>query len=373
MGWVSESSRIAPECLRYALAAPCFGLTTHYLLAGCGQDQARSLKAGLLALVPGLRVFLDVDDLDSIDHLERHVGASDVVVVFLAGSIGSDGTEHSDYMLSTNCLRELRCAMAQQKRLVFVRETDAQHGAVSLATHRRDCPEALRHLLQEHPVVPWYRVKAFAQVSLRQVAQVVLDGMLRIPGELLHTPLKVPLLEDAGTFHLYAPTGTHELLALLHSAAPALRVTTNPAERHLARHLLLHLHSTTWSTNDTLQADVAAALADDMPMLLVHEQRAGFGDVPFGTIIDRTPPPLRERGVYSSLAVPLYEGEEFQGVCMRMMLLHLAADVTPTQRQACSWCCFWPFHRASGRLAGGFEHTPALLEMSSIAAQSSKV
>ena len=114
----------------------------------------------------------DVDNLTDIGALEALIDATDVVVGFLAGSTLADGTERSDYMRSPNCLRELRRAVEQKKRLVFVRETDPQHGAVSMDVHRRDCPDDLRSALDAHPVVPWYRIKAYAQVSLRQIGQV---------------------------------------------------------------------------------------------------------------------------------------------------------------------------------------------------------
>ena len=140
----------------------------------------------------------DVDDLHDVDALEALVDAAEVrrcalerhdplpsylppasfllppssfppsylvqvVVVFLSGSTVG-GVERSDYMRSRNCLRELRRAIEAKKRIVFVNETDPQHGAVSMATHRSDCPEDLRHTLDEHLIVPWYRVKEYGQV-----------------------------------------------------------------------------------------------------------------------------------------------------------------------------------------------------------------
>ena len=51
-------------------------------------------------MIPGLRTFLDIDDLTEIGDgaLEKLVDATDVIVVFLAGSVAADGTEQSDYM-----------------------------------------------------------------------------------------------------------------------------------------------------------------------------------------------------------------------------------------------------------------------------------
>ena len=256
---------------------------------GQGQDQARAIKAQLTALVPNLQIFLDVDDLTDIGALEALIDATDVIVVFLAGSI-VDGVERSDYMRSTNCLRELRRAVEKEKTIVFVSETDPHHGAVSMEAHQRDCPDDLRHTLDEHPGtyhLPWYRVREYAQVSLRQIAQVILGAELRIPGELLHVPLRVtPTI--AGRFHLCATRAATEVAKLLCTEAPELAATDSADQRGLADRYLLYLNGTTWD-DVARQAEVEAALAANTPLLLVHEQRKDHGAVPFSTILERTP------------------------------------------------------------------------------------
>ena len=332
-----------------------------------------------------------MDNLHDIGALEALIDATDVIIIFLSGST-VEGVERSDYMRSRNCLRELRRAVEAKKRIVLVNETDPQHGAVSMATHRRDCPEDLRRALDEHLVVPWYRVKEYgqvrddrgatlhehtwdrphilpvAQVSLRQIAQVVLDGELRLPGELLHVPLHIAPLR-AGAFHLYAPSNAAEVVALLRAEvsgrASELQITSDPDERPAAQKFLLYLNLSTWS-DAGLQAEVEAALDREMPLLLVHEQRAGHGAVPFGTIIERTPPALLERGIFKSLAVPLYEGDEHQRVCIRVMI---GVRASPPSRRR--WR--WPVRRRLQIEAN--EDLPALLEPSPrlAAAASAKV
>ena len=42
----------------------------------------------------------------------------------------------------------LAAAIEKKKRMLFVRETDPQHGGVAMEVHRRDCPEELRHVLE---------------------------------------------------------------------------------------------------------------------------------------------------------------------------------------------------------------------------------
>ena len=62
-----------------------------------GQDQARVIKQLLKEVLPGIRVFLDVDDLTDISLLEQEISASAKVLVFIS----------QGYFESKNCLREL--------------------------------------------------------------------------------------------------------------------------------------------------------------------------------------------------------------------------------------------------------------------------
>ena len=191
----------------------------------------------------------------------------------------------------------------------------------------------------------------------------VLDaGELRIPGEVLHAPLRLPPLRP-GHFHLYVPSAAAEVGSLLQAEAPELAITDSPAERHLAERFVLYLNGATWSApaGAALQAEVEEALAAEMPLLPVHEQREhGHGAVPFGTIISRTPPALLQRDVYASLAVPLYDGGEHQRVSLRMMLCAPAAEAAAESasslgcsyvRQAASALCVRAARGATGLLA----------------------
>lgn len=70
-----------------------------------------------MSIVPGskshrLSVFLDIEDLESIDDLEQYIDASAAILIFLSRG----------YFLSKNCLRELRSAIDSAKPLVLVHE-----------------------------------------------------------------------------------------------------------------------------------------------------------------------------------------------------------------------------------------------------------
>ena len=302
---------------------------------GSGQDQANSIKARLQGLAPGLRCFLDVEDLADTSRLEEYVEASDVLIVFLSGSIDTQWASQSptqaspgqstievevrsDYMRSKSCLRELRAATRVGKPICWVAETDPRHGGVPLEVHRRDCPADLRDLLAEHPLIPWFRAAAFQQISLRQILQRVLGhmtGEVYILGEVLREPWRLMPPPEPATYHLYILAGNHgaaEAAALLATEASraggcALQTTSQPELRADAMCTLLYLNDGTAASWVTIQEEVEAALLADQPLLLLHECRNARGAVSFDAIIERTPLRLRQLGVFNTAAQPLHE------------------------------------------------------------------
>ena len=51
---------------------------------GTGQDCCATIKRQLKLMVPGASVFLDVDDLKSIDALEQYISGSAVIMLFVS-------------------------------------------------------------------------------------------------------------------------------------------------------------------------------------------------------------------------------------------------------------------------------------------------
>ena len=173
-------------------------------------------------------------------------------------------------------------------------------------------------------------------------------------------------------FHLYVRDGCQDtqLVPLLQAEAPGLLVTTSSQECHRAQRFLLYLGLHTW--NDAkLKEEVIAALDREVPLLLVHEQRAAHHPVPFGAIIERTPPELLKRGIYASLAMPLYDGDEHQRLCLRMMLITDDGSGTATLQPAGRrrWSPAWPWPRRTIPIFNHAEmeevHTPALKSLKS--------
>jgi desulfoferrodoxin (superoxide reductase-like protein) len=98
-----------------------------------GQDQVAVIKNRLQVLVPGIRIFLDVDTLDDVHDLALIVSRSKSLLLFLTA-----GIFHSDFVM-----QEVRAAVRHRLGIILVRETAASHGAVPIALHQEQCPEDL--------------------------------------------------------------------------------------------------------------------------------------------------------------------------------------------------------------------------------------
>ena len=101
-----------------------------------GQDQMRLVKERLTAqLLPGLRVFLDVDDLEEGRGTED-VNRSQHILIFLT----------EDYFDSKNCFCELLCAFVKSKPITVMLETqDGKHGGIQFSKAMAKLKEACRN------------------------------------------------------------------------------------------------------------------------------------------------------------------------------------------------------------------------------------
>ena len=108
----------------------------HAFVSHCwasGQDSARVIKQLLMEVLPGIRVFLDVDDLKDVSKIEEYVDQTRTIIVFCSRG----------YFRSINCLRELcrgtenehetRHASEDSERYhtFFVSEADRDKGAIT--------------------------------------------------------------------------------------------------------------------------------------------------------------------------------------------------------------------------------------------------
>ena len=339
-----------------------------------GQDQCRHIKDRMLSLALDVKCFLDLDDLEDVSLLEDYVQSSRTVVVFLSGSLASDGSETSDYMASKNCLRELRAAKAHRRRIVLVVEQDANHGGVSLETHKRDCPEDLQFLFEpsssEHAdvvCVPWRRGKHFQAFSMRKIMQAVLCEEARgHASDILHQldvtqvrakpqsmsrTVRLALKDRIGgqsgvqsdEQHLYV--SKHNVKAerfleeLLAAAGP-----TGPQVSRDERNILRAEKFLVYLTLDAFDSDHGQLLAEEISqfldrenslqhMILVHETRTERNGVgAFRRIIGCTPQKLLDLNVYTKIAIPMY-GDDHLDVGLSLVLAAISDAGTKPQQQ----------------------------------------
>lgn len=98
-----------------------------------GQDQAHALKRQCRTMMPDVKIFLDVDDLESIDKLETYIEQSACVLLFISRG----------YFQSKNCLIEICAALKHRKPLILVYEPTENKGGGNLAKLQAECPEDL--------------------------------------------------------------------------------------------------------------------------------------------------------------------------------------------------------------------------------------
>jgi len=126
-----------------------------------GQDQMATVKRCLTLLLPGVRIFLDVDDLEAIGNLGQYIKASSSVLIFLS----------KGYFFSGNCRKELEAALAYDSPMILLHETDLNRGGAPLKQLRDDCAAEHRSRVfaPDRPIIPWQRIKEFQLVSLKMI------------------------------------------------------------------------------------------------------------------------------------------------------------------------------------------------------------
>lgn len=135
---------------------------------GTGQDQAAVVKRQLQLCLPGIRAFLDVDDLKDISALETYISQTSIILFFLSNG----------YFRSRNCLREAHASLENSKPLVLMLEADTSKGGLSLEEVKAQCPsselsEYIFGAAAPRPIT-WHRVAEYQRLCLKLIAEQVL-------------------------------------------------------------------------------------------------------------------------------------------------------------------------------------------------------
>ena len=321
-----------------------------------GQDQCATIKRQLCLLLPGVSIFLDVDDLKDIGALEKYVNQTAVMMIFVS----------KGYFKSKNCLREVEHGVTTEKPLTLVH--DPVKGGETLAVLKADeCPDALRDLVFGHrDVIEWHRIKDFQLVSLKLLAEQLLLGCpsyagrrelpLYVPGEITrdHDFFSAPVKLYASPNNPGAADVAKRLVAgaggcfYYTEKTPAVLADRSSSEKRessgrgstssrrrsslavslfgdLGReremkptHMLLYLNDQTFldEKGERLADEVRRARAlnsdrtdaNDLQIVMLHENDPAKGGCEFGRFFETTPGDLIAGGLYKALALASYPG-----------------------------------------------------------------
>ena len=327
-----------------------YGLKYHLFLShiwSSGQDQVAVIKRQLQHLLPGVCIFLDVDDLADSSKLDRYIAASQCVLLFLSRG----------YFFSKACLIELDSTLQERKHLALVHEADTTRGGEPLDALRAACesrrPDAVS-IFDEHRIIPWHRVADFQLLSLQLVAQELVHAMpefhvaRRAPELYMNGAITQQVLTMASgqsvvlaysdanpgaagvaneLTEIYGDAGlrTHRLTSERssdvhvsspggdHAGSPTARTTklkrlpttSTSSARPRATHLLIYLNEQTFvgGVGEELAAQVREARQQSQPVVLVHETDPQFGGCAFERLFHTTPQDLIDDGLYRKIAI----------------------------------------------------------------------
>jgi len=164
---------------------------------GTGQDQTHAIVRQMQLLLPGVKVWLDVDNLDDVGKLEESVADAMTFIIFLSAG----------YFKSFNCRRELYAALASKRPFIAVHEADVAKGGASIEALKAECREScvevsppaypsysgpdevLARVFDEAKPIVWVRVHDFQVESLKEIA---LRMLRQVPYYALHTSELTP-------------------------------------------------------------------------------------------------------------------------------------------------------------------------------------
>ncbi|EOD09806.1 hypothetical protein EMIHUDRAFT_465372 [Emiliania huxleyi CCMP1516] len=282
------------------------GMTWHLFnshIWSTGQDAVAVIKNELQQLLPGIKVFLDVDDLEDIGALESYIGRSQVILFFLS----------KGYFRSKNCLREIRSSLEKGKPIILVQEADPAKGGGSIeaSSYRRgstpappqarssrqprrlqelraECPAELQPAVfdQLFPLVVWMRIEEFQLVSLKMISEAREAVIAPTPAGKHQTPLfaqallvQTPTYAGLRSLPLTIPgevvlwaspanQGARRMANELAASFPGVAVDNAAEMPERATHMLLYLCEESWSDDrlaeQVKQELIAAGLYRDL-------------------------------------------------------------------------------------------------------------
>jgi len=317
-----------------------------------GQDQAATVKRQLQRMLPGISIFLDVDDMQNVADLEQYIEQSACILCFLS----------QGYLASKNCLREIRAAVSMSKPRINVHEADPRKGGATLTEMRdKDCPPELRDaVFGGKKPVQWHRIADFQLVTLKVIAEQILLASpeysakpslpLVMRGEVTAQQLAFP--SECVLFTSKANPGADAVAMELQSCinvqhtenpstAMAQQLASGPDGTRKVRrysrtqqtmhtvgeatHFLLYLSLDTFvgAVSEELPAHVRAAMSCGMPIILAHENDEEKRGCEFNQFFHTTPEDIQV--LYKDILAVALMAAEHREVSMAHLAKKLGA------------------------------------------------
>ena len=324
------------------------------------QDQCAVIKRQLTRMLPGISIFLDVDDLDDINNLDEWIARSVVLLLFASDK----------YFTSWSCQNEIKSSLKWKRPFFLVHEADPKHGGKPWADLVAECPlmleasdrfgalpeeyltakgegdvnrwaldgwfarapeaptrkvqlEFAKRIFDGQEPIMWHRLPDFQQIALKGIAGHVLkhspeflgqmEVPLYIPGELLRQKL-----DSTSAVVLYVSEfnrGAAELAAELQAVYPSITITSDlqslsSSTGGAPTHFVLYLNFNTFADEDGLRLaeQVRLAMASELPIVLPHEHDPIKSGCQFERFFTTTPPDLIRDGLFKKLALPCFPG-----------------------------------------------------------------
>jgi len=296
----------------------------------------------------GVRVWLDVDDLEDITKLEESVNKTAVFILFY-----SEG-----YFASVNCRREVYAAVAAKKPIVTVYVNDS----TAIEEMKRECHACctedpgsdmiLESVLANDPIL-WLgnSTKLFSLASIKLIVLSILQHLpyyqknseqlvrgLKIGRELDYECITSQLV----IYTCYGNGNARHIAEELRSKGNGNIQTRDAGE--LSRNdilqdispnpqcevLLLYLNKDVFKDpGGEVSELVELSLKKGMVPVLVFEQDAGEGKCDFSLLYSQTPDELLAHGLFDELAIPLYNIPDYRKVSLHLLMQKMS-DICST-------------------------------------------
>ena len=297
-----------------------------------GQEKTQKIARMLQLHVPGIRVWLDVDQLDNIgeDALGKSVEDSEIFVLIYT----------SGYFKSENCCKEVRAAFNSNKPIFVLYEG----GMKVIDTVKSECrfyfqseaDDVLNYIMRNEAIL-WLgsgaQPFAYKSVNLlvlrmlrhlpyyrRNYAQ--LDRGLRLGDKFDSSgfvyPEKIFFFEkNAGVDYLLDAFKEEHDNKISIIGDEEFFDRTSPVSLD-DKVVIFNLRKNVLKDAQFVRI-VERALEARMKFVLVHEQDSKES-CEFEQITDETPNDLLARGIYNNIAVPFYAKEEYRVISMYILL-----------------------------------------------------